>query len=64
MDAFNGVPTAAQLRELEFAWEDATAAVAALNRLIGQDLPAAYAAAGGGVKPPEMKAVPTPVRRK
>ncbi len=59
MDAFAGVPTAAQLRDLEFAWEDGTAAVAALNRVITHDLPAAPA--GGAAKP---AAVPVPVRRR
>ncbi|HTX34099.1 MAG TPA: hypothetical protein VME43_03725, partial [Bryobacteraceae bacterium] len=59
MDAFAGVPTAAQLRELDFAWEDGAAAVAALNRIITHDLPAAPA--GGAAKP---SAVPVPVRRR
>jgi photosystem II stability/assembly factor-like uncharacterized protein len=63
MDAFAGVPTAAQLRDLDFLWEDATAAVAALNHVIGQDLPAAYAAAPG-MAMAEMKPVPAPVRRR
>lgn len=40
MDAYEGVPTAAQLRELDWAWEDAVSAVSALNRMIQQDLPA------------------------
>jgi hypothetical protein len=64
MDSFSGVPTAAQLRELDWAWEDATAAVSTLNRLIGHEVPAAYAAAGGGVRAAEVTAVPVPVRRK
>jgi hypothetical protein len=34
MDGYAGLPTAAQLRQLEWAWEDGSAAVAALNRLI------------------------------
>ena len=40
IDAYQGLPTAAQLRDLDWAWEDAIAAVTALNRLIQQDLPA------------------------
>jgi photosystem II stability/assembly factor-like uncharacterized protein len=33
MDAYSGLPTAAQLRQLDWAWEDAIAAVNALNKL-------------------------------
>jgi len=58
MDSYDGLPTAAQLRQLEWAKEDATAAIEALNRLIVIDLPAA----GGSIKLPEIKPVPTPVR--
>ena len=36
MDAYQGVPTAAQLRDLDWAWEDGIAAVTGLNRLIGE----------------------------
>jgi len=50
IDAYQGLPTAAQLRDLDWAWEDAIGAVTALNRLIQQDLP------GGSP-------VPVPVRR-
>jgi photosystem II stability/assembly factor-like uncharacterized protein len=35
MDAYQGVPTASQLRDLDWAWDDGVAAVAGLNRLIG-----------------------------
>jgi hypothetical protein len=62
MDAFSGVPTAAQLRDLDFAWEDAATAVAALNRLMSQELPAAYAEVGTA-KMPAIRPVPTPVRK-
>jgi photosystem II stability/assembly factor-like uncharacterized protein len=34
LDAYEGRPTAAQLRQLDWAWDDALAAVAALNRAI------------------------------
>ena len=63
MDGFAGVPTAAQLRELDWAWEDATAAVAALNRLIGHDAPAAFAAAGMSA-PADWKTLPAPSRKR
>ncbi len=62
MDAYAGVPTAAQLRDLDYAWEDAVTTVAALNRLMSQDLPAAYVEAGAA-KPPVIQPVPTPVRK-
>jgi photosystem II stability/assembly factor-like uncharacterized protein len=39
IDAYEGPPTAAQLRELEWAWEDATGAVNALNRMIRDETP-------------------------
>jgi photosystem II stability/assembly factor-like uncharacterized protein len=35
MDGYQGLPTAGQLRDLDWAWEDGIAAVAGLNRLIG-----------------------------
>ena len=63
MDSFSGVPTAAQLRDLDFLWEDASTAVAALNRLIAKDLPAAYAAAGAEL-PAVIKTVPMPSRKR
>ena len=37
IDSYDGVPTAAQLRELDWAWTDGVSAVTALNRLIEQD---------------------------
>jgi hypothetical protein len=39
MDGYQGVPTAAQLRDLDWVWEDGIAAVTGLNRLIEQELP-------------------------
>ena len=63
MDGYDGLPTAAQLRQLEWAWEDATSSVTALNRLIQQDMPAVYAAAGGSIKWPQVKPAPVPVRQ-
>jgi len=40
MDAYQGVPTEGQLRDLEWAWEDGIGAVTALNRLIELEAPA------------------------
>ena len=34
MDSYSGPPTAAQVQQLDLAWEDARAAVAALNAVI------------------------------
>lgn len=58
MDSYDGLPTAAQLRELEWAWEDAVAAVAALNKLIQHGMPPVYAALGDSVKWPAVAQVP------
>ena len=61
IDAYQGLPTAAQLRDLDWAWEDAVAAATALNRLIQQDLPA-LDTASGGAKRLEISPAPVPVR--
>ena len=50
IDSYDGLPTAAQLRELDWAWSDGVTAVTALNHLIEQD------AAG------LVKTVPLPTR--
>jgi len=62
MDSYGGLPTAAQLRQLDWAWDDAMAAASALNRMIEQDMPAVYAAVGGAIRFPEVRPVPVPVR--
>jgi photosystem II stability/assembly factor-like uncharacterized protein len=62
MDSYDGLPTAAQLRQLDWAWEDATASAAAVNKLITEAIPAAYAAMGGAVKPTKLEPVKMPVR--
>jgi photosystem II stability/assembly factor-like uncharacterized protein len=58
IDGYAGLPTAAQLRELEWAWADGMAAVDSLNTIIRNEMPPIYAAAGGGSKWPEVKPVP------
>ncbi len=60
MDNYDGLPTIAQLRELDWAWEDATALVAALNKLIQHDMPPVYAALGNSVKWPAVESVKPP----
>ena len=39
MEGYEGLPTGAQLRQLEWDWADGTEVVAALNRLIQQEFP-------------------------
>lgn len=39
MDGYEGLPTGAQLRQLEWDWADGAEVVAALNRLIQQEFP-------------------------
>jgi len=62
IDGYDGVPTAAQLRQLDWAWEDATAGVSALDQMIQQDMPSVYAAVGGAVRFPEVRPVAAPAR--
>jgi hypothetical protein len=61
MDGYDGLPTAAQLRQIDWDWEDAAAAVKELNRVITESVPAAYASMGGTVRPPKMNPVAAPV---
>jgi len=60
MDGYGGLPTEAQLRQMDWAWEDALAGVSALNQVIQQDTPAVYAAVGGVF--PAVQPVAEPVR--
>ncbi len=62
IDSYDGLPTVAQLRQIDWAWEDGIASANALNRLIGESLPAAYRSMGGAVKPPAMSPVKVPAR--
>jgi hypothetical protein len=56
IDSYEGLPTEAQLRELEWAWSDARAAVAALNQTIAA-LPGVSATVGVAAKWQELKPV-------
>jgi len=60
MDSYDGLPTAAQLRQIDWAWQDAAAAAAGLNKLITESIPAAYASMEGAVRPPQLKPVAVP----
>jgi hypothetical protein len=62
IDGYPGLPTGAQLRQLDWAWEDAVAGVTVLNQAIRQEMPAVYAALGGAVRWPELKPVAVPLR--
>ncbi|MGH9483210.1 MAG: hypothetical protein ACRD1L_14075, partial [Terriglobales bacterium] len=46
MDAYEGLPTAAQLRQLGWAWEDGVAAAAGLNQFLAHTLPGVHATLG------------------
>jgi hypothetical protein len=39
MDAYEGTPTAAQLRELDWLWDDAISEVTSLNKITHQEVP-------------------------
>jgi len=64
IDGYAGLPTGAQLRQVDWAWEDALAGVAALNQVIEKDMPGVYASLNGSVHYPEIKPVAPPVRTK
>jgi photosystem II stability/assembly factor-like uncharacterized protein len=64
IDGYAGLPTGSQLRQLDWAWEDAAAVVSALNQVIQHDMPAVYAALDGSIHYPEIKPVPALVRPK
>ena len=62
MDSYDGLPTASQMRQIDWAWDDASAAANALNRMIRESVPAAYSATGGAVRMPPLKPVAIPAR--
>jgi hypothetical protein len=62
IDGFAGLPTGAQLRQLDWAWEDALAGVAALNQVIREDMARVYTSLDGSVHYPEIKPVAVPRR--
>jgi photosystem II stability/assembly factor-like uncharacterized protein len=62
MDGYDGLPTAAQLRQIDWAWEDAAASANALNKLITETIPKAYSSMGGAVWPPKLETVAVPAR--
>jgi photosystem II stability/assembly factor-like uncharacterized protein len=63
MDGYDGLPTVAQLRQVDWAWEDAIASARAVNKVISESIPAAYTAMGGAVKQPKFDLVAIPGRQ-
>jgi hypothetical protein len=62
MENYSGLPTAAQLRQIDWAWEDGVAAATAVNKLITETLPAAYSSMGGAVTQPKRGPVKIPAK--
>jgi hypothetical protein len=60
VDSYDGLPTVSQLRQIDWAWQDAAASATALNKLITETIPAAYASMGGSVRPPKPEPVAVP----
>jgi photosystem II stability/assembly factor-like uncharacterized protein len=64
IEGYSALPTTDQRRELEWAYEDATTAIRALNQLLERDLPALYAQlAQQQLWPPRLPPVPAPARK-
>jgi photosystem II stability/assembly factor-like uncharacterized protein len=62
MDGYDGLPTVAQLRQLDWAWDDAIASAKGVNKLLSETIPAAYSAMGGAVRAPKLELVVVPAR--
>jgi hypothetical protein len=58
IDGYAGLPTATQLRELEWAFADGLGAIDTLNDIILHQMPGIWATAGGSTKWPEVKPIP------
>jgi hypothetical protein len=57
MDGYDGLPTEAQLRQLDWTWEDAAANVSAVNRILSELMPPVYTAMGGAIRWPKIAPV-------
>jgi photosystem II stability/assembly factor-like uncharacterized protein len=62
MEGYDGLPTAAQLRQIDWAWEDGRTSTIAVNKLITESAPAVYSSLGGAVKLPTLNPVAIPAR--
>jgi hypothetical protein len=64
IDSYPGLPTAAQARELEWAWEDAAKAVTELNRVLRDEMAGVYSALTQGGEWKQIQPVTVPERTK
>ncbi len=64
IDAYPGVPTEAQTRELDWAWDDAAKAVTDLNRILRDEMAGVYSALAPGSAWKEIAPVAVPERTK
>jgi hypothetical protein len=62
IDSYPGLPTAAQSRELDWAWEDAVKAVSTLNHILHEEMPPIYSALGDAAEWKQIAPVAVPVR--
>ncbi|MFI5311563.1 MAG: hypothetical protein ACHQQ3_10040, partial [Gemmatimonadales bacterium] len=62
IEGYSGLPTADQRRQVDWVFDDATNAVAAFNRLVQSEIPAAYSRAGKGDWPRRVQPL-APIRR-
>ena len=62
MDTYDGLPTEAQLRQVDWSWEDATTDAAAINKILAEAMPAVYAALGTPLVWPRIAPVQPLVR--
>jgi photosystem II stability/assembly factor-like uncharacterized protein len=62
MDAYDGLPTEAQLHQLDWTWEDAAANAGALNKIVGESMPSVYSAIGETIQWPKVPGVAIPTR--
>jgi hypothetical protein len=62
IEGYSGLPTADQRRGVDWAFEDAAKAVAEFNRLVQNEIPAAYAQFAKREWPKKVQPVP-PIRR-
>ncbi len=64
IDAYPGVPTAAQTRDLDWAWDDAAKSVTDLNRILHDEMAGVYSALAPGAAWKEIAPVAVPERTK
>ena len=60
MDAYAGLPTEAQLRQLAWIWQDAAANAESLNKLLAESMPPVYTALGTTIQWKKIPPVTAP----